>query len=185
MSMMCPPHSVKIVSTPSLLSALATRCPPDTTLASRLFCCSVSSAVVDAGRSRTAVATDMLDSCRLTLFGWCEFAQNPARRFSPGHLAQAASAATESAFSASGWLRVSVANQRARIGFRTARARIAATALNPIATQNTATQPWVPARNAASGTSRAAVPLAVYSKPALDAAYLDPKVSPWVAGNRL
>src|SRR5579875_3902961 len=30
MSMMCPPHSVKIVSIPSARRALATRCPPDT-----------------------------------------------------------------------------------------------------------------------------------------------------------
>src|SRR6185312_2768358 len=46
MSMMCPPQSVKIVSTPSFFRAFATRCPPETTLASRLFCWRVSSAVV-------------------------------------------------------------------------------------------------------------------------------------------
>ena len=38
---------------------------------------------------------------------------------------------------------------------------------------------------AAIGTSSAPVPLAVYSMPAFAAAYLAPKVSPWVAGNRL
>src|ERR1700679_1547588 len=44
--MMCPPHRVKMVSTPSFFSALATRWPPEITLASRIFRCSVSSAVV-------------------------------------------------------------------------------------------------------------------------------------------
>src|SRR4029077_1065411 len=48
MSMICPPHSVKMVSTPSALRALATRWPPEMTFASRLFCCSVSSAVLRA-----------------------------------------------------------------------------------------------------------------------------------------
>src|SRR5271165_24395 len=38
---------------------------------------------------------------------------------------------------------------------------------------------------AATGTSNAPAPLAVYSMPALAAANLEPKVSPWVAGNRL
>src|ERR1700733_12887279 len=46
MSMIWPPQSVKMVSTPSALSALATRWPPETTLASALFFFSVSSAVV-------------------------------------------------------------------------------------------------------------------------------------------
>src|SRR6516162_9067529 len=46
MSMMWPPQSVKIVSTPSFFSALATRWPPETTSASRLLRLSVSSAVV-------------------------------------------------------------------------------------------------------------------------------------------
>src|ERR1700722_17808759 len=46
MSMMWPPQSVKIVSTPSLFSALATRWPPEITPASRLLRCRVSSAVV-------------------------------------------------------------------------------------------------------------------------------------------
>src|SRR3982074_2040936 len=45
--MMCPPQSVKIVSTPSFFSALATRWPPEATPASRLFLCRVSSAVLD------------------------------------------------------------------------------------------------------------------------------------------
>ncbi|MNF14042.1 hypothetical protein D3C80_2161010 [compost metagenome] len=36
-----------------------------------------------------------------------------------------------------------------------------------------------------NGTSSAAVPLAVYSRPALVAANFGPKVSPQVAGNRL
>src|ERR1019366_2386926 len=49
MSMIWPPQSVKIVSTPSFLSALATRWPPETTLLSRSFCFSVSSAVVVRG----------------------------------------------------------------------------------------------------------------------------------------
>src|SRR5580692_6934406 len=53
MSMMCPPHSVKIVSTPSFFKALATRCPPETTLASRVFFFSVSSAVVLTGVPET------------------------------------------------------------------------------------------------------------------------------------
>src|SRR5690242_12845241 len=44
--MMWPPQSVKIVSTPSLFSAFATRWPPEMTSASRLLRLSVSSAVV-------------------------------------------------------------------------------------------------------------------------------------------
>src|ERR1700733_887225 len=48
MSMMWPPHNVKMVSTPSFLSAFATRCPPETTAASRLLGCKVLSAVVVA-----------------------------------------------------------------------------------------------------------------------------------------
>src|ERR687898_2776020 len=47
MSMMWPPHSVKIVSTPSFLSALAARWPPEMTLASVLLRCRVSVAVLD------------------------------------------------------------------------------------------------------------------------------------------
>src|ERR671918_414114 len=47
MSMMWPPHSVKIVSTPSFRSALAARWPPEMTLASVLRCFSVSVAVLD------------------------------------------------------------------------------------------------------------------------------------------
>src|ERR1700733_13408845 len=49
MSMMWPPHNVKMVSTPSFLSAFATRWPPETTAASRLLGCKVLSAVVVAG----------------------------------------------------------------------------------------------------------------------------------------
>src|ERR1700722_4690655 len=49
MSMMWPPQSVKIVSTPSFLSARATRWPPDIRAASLLFGRSVSSAVVGVG----------------------------------------------------------------------------------------------------------------------------------------
>src|SRR5215831_4295736 len=49
MSMMWPPQRVKIVSTPSDFSALATRCPPETMLGSALLRASVSSAVVLTG----------------------------------------------------------------------------------------------------------------------------------------
>src|SRR3954451_398592 len=49
--MMWPPHRVKMVSTPSLLRALATSRPPETTSASRLFLCSVSVAVDMIGGS--------------------------------------------------------------------------------------------------------------------------------------
>ncbi len=42
MSMIWPPHSVKIVSTPSFFSALATRWPPEMTPASLLYLASVS-----------------------------------------------------------------------------------------------------------------------------------------------
>src|SRR5919106_1443068 len=45
--MIWPPHSVKIVSTPSFFRALAARWPPEMTLASVLRCFSVSVAVVD------------------------------------------------------------------------------------------------------------------------------------------
>src|ERR1019366_10507768 len=57
MSMIWPPHSVKIVSTPSFLSALATRWPPETRAASLLFGRSVSSAVVAIGAGADAVLT--------------------------------------------------------------------------------------------------------------------------------
>src|ERR1700741_2447585 len=52
--MMCPPHRVKIVSTPSFFSALATRWPPETTPASRLLRCRGSSAVLDAAAAGVA-----------------------------------------------------------------------------------------------------------------------------------
>ena len=45
--MMCPPHRVKTVSTPSFASARAARCPPEMTLSSRLLRARVSSAVLD------------------------------------------------------------------------------------------------------------------------------------------
>src|SRR6267378_8175673 len=64
MSMMCPPQSVKIVSTPSFFSALATRCPPEMTLASRLFRLSVSSAVVVPLLSVVLVAVSSMDASR-------------------------------------------------------------------------------------------------------------------------
>src|SRR5579859_709296 len=49
MSMMWPPQSVKMVSTPSFFRALATKWPPEITFASRLLRCRVSSAVVALG----------------------------------------------------------------------------------------------------------------------------------------
>src|ERR1700730_2295047 len=60
MSMMWPPHSVKIVSTPSFLSALATSLPPEITLPTLFFCFSVSSAV-----DVTAAI------CRISYEVWC------------------------------------------------------------------------------------------------------------------
>src|ERR1700735_2286282 len=71
------------------------------------------------------------------------------------------------------------------MGFRTKSASRAATTLNVIATVNTVPQPWDLAMMAAIGTSNEPAPLAVYSMPLLAAAYFDPNVSPWVAGNRL
>src|SRR5207253_9677879 len=62
MSMMCPPHRVKIVSTPSFLRALATMCPPEMTSASRVFRLSVSSAVVVARLSVVLVAVSSMDA---------------------------------------------------------------------------------------------------------------------------
>src|SRR2546423_8450886 len=62
MSMMCPPHRVKMVSTPSFFSALATRCPPEMTSALRLFRLSVSSAVVVALPSVVLVAVSSMDA---------------------------------------------------------------------------------------------------------------------------
>src|SRR3569623_1885461 len=64
MSMMWPPHSEKIVSTPSFLSAFATRWPPETTPALRVFCLSVSSAVVLlVAEFRDETTADMVVSC--------------------------------------------------------------------------------------------------------------------------
>src|SRR5882757_7477638 len=60
MSMMWPPHSVKIVSTPSFFSARATRCPPEITSALRDFCLSVSSAVPAVGRVSMTVDIALL-----------------------------------------------------------------------------------------------------------------------------
>src|SRR3569833_2047487 len=72
------------------------------------------------------------------------------------------------------------------MGRSTNQASKAATAFMMLATMNTACQLPVAAVSALdSGTSSAAVPLAVYSKPALAAAYLEPKVSAQVDGNRL
>src|ERR1700678_4640676 len=71
------------------------------------------------------------------------------------------------------------------MGFSTNSARIAAIKLNVIARANTVDQPWAFERPAAMGTSSAPAPLAVYSMPAFAAAYLEPNVSPCVAGNRL
>ena len=59
MSMMCPPQRVKTVSTPSFLSARATKCPPETIPSSRLFCASVSCAVAD-GFSMTVLTSPSL-----------------------------------------------------------------------------------------------------------------------------
>src|SRR5918994_1726312 len=64
MSMMCPPHSVKMVSTPSFFRALATRCPPEirSSVASSLVVWSPLSAMV-------ALLTPEPDTrCAL---GWC------------------------------------------------------------------------------------------------------------------
>src|ERR1700736_3639818 len=72
-----------------------------------------------------------------------------------------------------------------RSGLNTNNASPAATTLKVIAISKTTCQPLDAAIPAAIGTSRAPVPLAVYSMPAFAAAYLPPKVSPWVAGNRL
>src|SRR3569833_294184 len=72
------------------------------------------------------------------------------------------------------------------MGRSTNQASKAATAFMMLATMTTACQLPVAAVSALdSGTSSAAVPLAVYSKPALAAAYLEPKVSAQVDGNRL
>src|SRR5665213_329438 len=57
MSMIWPPQSVKMVSTPSFLSALATKCPPETSAASWLLGRSVSSAVVAIGICDNALGT--------------------------------------------------------------------------------------------------------------------------------
>src|SRR6266513_1905258 len=62
MSMMCPPHRVKMVSTPSFFSALATRCPPEMTSALRLFRLRVSSAVVVPRLSVVLVAVSSMDA---------------------------------------------------------------------------------------------------------------------------
>src|SRR5580692_12178243 len=71
------------------------------------------------------------------------------------------------------------------MGFSTNNASSAAMMLNDIATANTADQPCDFEMPAAMGTSNAPAPLAVYSMPLFAAANFEPKVSPWVAGNRL
>lgn len=73
-----------------------------------------------------------------------------------------------------------------RIGFRTYHAISAAIALSTLPTMNTACQlPVAAVSTLDNGTRREAVPFAVYSKPALAAAYFEPKVSAQVEGNRL
>ncbi len=73
-----------------------------------------------------------------------------------------------------------------RIGLNTNHAISAATAFMMLATMNTACQlPVAAASTLDSGTSSEAVPLAVYSRPALAAAYFEPKVSAQVDGKRL
>jgi hypothetical protein len=78
-----------------------------------------------------------------------------------------------------------LAKCRARMGFNTNSASSAARTLKLIATMNTASQPRDFTRMEAKGTNRVPAPLAVYSMPLLAAANLEPKVSPWVAGNKL
>src|SRR5580693_8748038 len=72
-----------------------------------------------------------------------------------------------------------------RIGLSTNNASNPATTLKVMAMEKTGAHPCVLAIAAAMGTSSDPAPFAVYSMPALDAAYFEPKVSPWVAGNRL
>src|SRR5438045_5830110 len=73
-----------------------------------------------------------------------------------------------------------------RIGRRTNHAIAAAAAFMMLATMNTACQlPVAAASTLESGTSSDAVPLAVYSRPALAAANFEPNVSAQVEGNRL
>src|SRR5882672_7024555 len=97
-----------------------------------------------------------------------------------GHQAVLASGAVASSAAAS----LPRMNAR-RIGLITNRAINAAVALSATAITNTDCQPYLVATMLASGTSSEAVPLAVYSMPLLVVAYLTPKVSPLVAGNRL
>ena len=73
-----------------------------------------------------------------------------------------------------------------RIGFNTNHASSAAAAFMTLATMNTACQlPVIAVSMLDSGTSSDAVPFAVYSMPALAAAYFEPNVSAQVDGNRL
>src|SRR2546427_12837999 len=62
MSMMWPPQSVKMVSTPSFFRALATRWPPEMTPVSRLLRLSVSSAVLVLRVSAGLVAVSCMDA---------------------------------------------------------------------------------------------------------------------------
>src|ERR1700716_3587704 len=83
-------------------------------------------------------------------------------------------------------LAVSLSRMNARrIGRMMKSASSAAVAFRATAITKTACQPYWEASMLASGTSSEAVPLAVYSMPLFVVAYLTPKVSPLVAGNRL
>src|ERR1700693_965570 len=178
MSMMCPPQSVKIVSTPSFLSALATRGPPDTSAASLLLGLRVSSAVVEVpalGAVTDAVVTAfMLPPASENVASGTGDTDRPA---APGHGPGAVSShkfaryrvppgtgwamPVAVGFSSWAYLIRLAAKCRTRIGLRMNRPMHAASTLKLIAITNTVLQPCFTARAAANGTNSAPAPLAV------------------------
>src|SRR5882762_7237206 len=118
MSMMCPPHRVKIVSTPSFFSALATRCPPEMTLASRLLRLSVSSAVVVPLLSVVLVADSSMDASIEQLYVTAGFPSSKRRagrlRFAPEVLPERALRALPSPAAAGRDLQASARRQLRR-----------------------------------------------------------------------
>src|SRR6266436_6831261 len=203
MSMMCPPHRVKIVSTPSFFSALATKCPPEMTLASRVLRLSVSSAVVVPLLSVVLVAVSSMDPPFVTLVYDARIPVVAASRGETPRLhLRCFRIAQQSPFRhlrrkgaifrrqrvASVALASTVADRLVyllRMGFRIKMANSAARMLRTAAAMNTVCQFPLAAMTLVSGTSSAAVPFAVYMSPVLVVAYVAPKVSVTVEGKRL
>src|SRR5438270_1956125 len=176
MSMMWPPQSVKMVSTPSFFRALATRWPPEMTLVSRLLRLSVSSAVVVLRVSGDLVAVSCIDaSIPMTCdrsgraLATCAARPEPGCLRSPPDRRSRRVIPQERRLSLQRVARFGVAAiapvrlvYALRIGFKIRTAASAATILRMAAVMNTGCQFTLAAMTLVRGISSDAVPFAVY-----------------------